>query len=118
MLLRHQFTMLSRRRLTLVVFSAVILFQLGVPLAQLWAPRPARWGWQMYATLPAPLTFSVVLHNGTVQPIDPAAYITLQRTEIDFATVLPPHLCHVTPGAVAVQIQQSQTPQLEEYVCR
>lgn len=118
MLLRHQCTALSRRRLTRVVFSAIVAFQLGMPLVQLWAPRPARWGWQMYATLPIPPTFSVVLHNGTVQPVDSAAYVTLMRTEVDLAIVLPPHICRVTLEAVAVQIQQSQTSQLGEYVCR
>jgi hypothetical protein len=117
MLLRHQLTTLSRRRLTLAVFSAIVVFQLGVPLAQLWAPRPARWGWQMYATLSSTPTFTVVLKTGTVQPVDPAAYVTLMRTEIDFATVLPPHICHMMPDAVAVRIQQSQTSQLGEYSC-
>lgn len=118
MVLRHQLTALSRRRLTLVVCSAVVVFQLGVPLAQLWAPRPARWGWQMFATLPPNPTFTVVLETGSVQPVDPAAYFGYARGEIDSQVVLPPHVCRTIPDAITVQIHHPQTTQLQEYTCR
>lgn len=118
MLLHIRSMLAARRRLTTFVFGAMLILQVGIPLAQLWAPRPARWGWQMYATLPSTPTFSVVLANGSVQPVEPSVHLTYVRMDINLQAVLPRHLCQTVADAVTVQIHHSQTAQWQEYLCR
>jgi hypothetical protein len=49
--------------------------------------------------------FLVVMRDGTTQPADLAKHVALGRGELDLDTALPPHLCHVVPGAAAVEVR-------------
>lgn len=91
--------------------------QAAVPLARLWAPRPARFGWQMFtASEPRP-RFSLVLRDGTSRPADLRLYVAHSRGEVDLARALPPHLCRVVPGVASVQITAPDSSQPRVYQC-
>ena len=77
----------------------------AVPLVQLAAPRPARFGWQMWTARRAFSTFLLVMRDGTTQPADLARHVAFSRGEMDLDTALPPHLCRVVRDAAAVEVR-------------
>jgi hypothetical protein len=79
--------------------------QLGVPLIQLAAHRPARFGWQMFSGLGHPARFSVVLEDGRVDSISVADHVRWLRPEMNLPITLPPHLCSRVEGAAAVRVE-------------
>jgi hypothetical protein len=84
-----------------VVFLAI---QLAVPIVQLvWAPRPARFGWQMYSVTSAAPRFDLVLRDGTSQPVAIEPYVASVRGDVPLARFLPRHLCGLFPHAAAVR---------------
>ena len=87
-----------------VFFGLFLLIQTGVPLVRLWAPRPARFGWQMFSASQARARFSLVLRDGTVQPANLGLYVAHSRGEVNLEKALPPHLCRVVPDLASVQI--------------
>jgi hypothetical protein len=93
-------------------FASFILVQVAVPLFQLTQPRPARFGWQMYSTIRADAlgeSYHIEDAGGELTPVELSAHVAVARTEIDYRTVLPPYLCEVTPGAVAVVFERGGT---------
>jgi hypothetical protein len=84
----------------MIVFLAI---QIAVPLIQLvWAPRPARFGWQMYSVVSAAPHFELILRDGATRTLDIAPYVTSMRADVPIAHFLPPHLCALFPDAAAV----------------
>jgi hypothetical protein len=113
----HQEPVTRRRLAVTVFFLAFLIFQVAVPTFQLRAIRPARWGWQMYAGIPATPTFMVELHDGTTQPVDVVAQLGYNRMELNLEAMLPPYLCRITPEAHSVHIELPGE-QLQKYRCR
>lgn len=85
----------------LIVF---LLLQLGIPLAKLLGPRPARLGWQMFSSYVVQPTISVVYRDSTVV-IEQARFLAHLRGEIRTGDRLPVHLCRVLPQVQAVVVQ-------------
>jgi hypothetical protein len=96
-----------------IVFLVV---QVAVPLAQLARPRPARFGWQMYAGISQPLAFTAVQRDGSLAPVQLDLYIIRMRTDIDLIRYLPPAICART-GAVAVRYRVIPEPDSREVPC-
>jgi len=106
-------------RIVVAGFCVVFLaLQALVPLAQLlWAPRPARFGWQMFSVSAPPPDFAIVRADGSSAPIAIEPYVSSFRGDVPLAQFLPAHLCRVVPGAVAVRFQQAGAKQVEVYQC-
>lgn len=98
-------------------FVLFVLIQTGVPLMQLAAPRPARFGWQMFSAAPRRLRVSLVLRDGTTRPVDLRRYVGLSRGEVSLDDALPAHLCRAVPGLAAVQITSSDSKTPRVYRC-
>ena len=101
-----------------IFFSVFLIVQLVTPIVQLiWAPRPARFGWQMFSVDVPPPVFSVVLDDGTTKPVGLEPYVSSLRGDVPLAQFLPAHLCRVVPQAVAVQYQLHGAHRAETYQC-
>jgi len=98
-------------------FVLFLLIQTGVPLVQLWAPRPARFGWQMFTATPQRPRFSLVMRDGTIRPADLRLYVAQSRGEVDLEKALPRHLCRVVPDVASVQIITPDAKQPRVYEC-
>jgi hypothetical protein len=94
-----------------------IVAQVAVPLWQLTRPRPARFGWQMYAGLSQPLAFTTVNRDGSLTPVPLDHYIVRLRTDLDLIRYLPPAICERT-HAVAVRFTVIPETQPREVMCR
>ena len=102
---------------TTVFFVLFLLIQTGVPLVRLWAPRPARFGWQMFSARHQPPRFSLAMRDGTSRPADLRLYVAQSRGEVDLQQALPRHLCRVVPGVASVQITAPDSKQPRVYEC-
>lgn len=99
-------------------FVLFLVIQTAVPLVQLWAPRPARFGWQMFTDTPRRPRFTLVLRDGTRRPAHLGQYVAHSRGEIDLEKALPRHLCRVVPDVASVQITTPDSKQPRVYKCR
>ncbi len=82
---------------------AVLLVQIGVPLVQLLKPRPARFGWQMYATGRAHPQIALVLPDGQTVPVTISDHLAYLRRDAYLQPAMTPHLCRRYPAALAVR---------------
>lgn len=98
-------------------FVLFLLIQTAVPLVQLWAPRPARFGWQMFSARQQPSRFLLVMRDGTSQPANLPLYVAQSRGEVDLEKALPQHLCRVVPDVASVQITAPDSKQMRVYKC-
>ena len=98
-------------------FVFFLLIQTAVPLVQLWAPRPARFGWQMFSARRQPAHFSLVMRDGTSHPANLRLYVAQSRGEADLEKALPRHLCRVVPDVAFVQISAPDSKQPRVYKC-
>ena len=99
-------------------FVVFLTVQVAVPIGQmLWAPRPARFGWQMYSVVSAAPQFDLMLRDGSTQPVAIEAYVTSLRSDVPLARYLPPHLCRLFPQAAAVRYQMHDGSQSGTYRC-
>jgi hypothetical protein len=98
-------------------FAIFLLIQAGVPLVQLWAPRPARFGWQMFSATVPRARFSLVMRDGTSRPAELGRYVALSRGEVDLEKALPQHLCRVVADLAAVQISAPSSKETRVYQC-
>jgi hypothetical protein len=97
-----------------IVFLVV---QIAAPAWQLTRPRPARFGWQMYAGLPQASAFQAVHRDGSVTTAPLEDYIIRPRDDLDLLRYLPPAICART-GAVAVRYVAAPGLQPVEIACR
>lgn len=99
-------------------FLLFLLIQTAVPLVRLWAPRPARFGWQMFSAAPQRTRYILILRDGTRKPASLAPFVAQSRGEMDLMKAIPRHLCRVIPDLAAVQIvaPDSEVPQV--HTCR
>lgn len=80
-----------------------LALQVGVPLAALAGPRPARFGWHMYSAVRGLPEVAVRLHTGGVERVDAATLLARPRGEADYADGITRQLCsHAEVAAVAV----------------
>lgn len=122
---RLEADLLPRRRgasaatLAATLFCVVFLVtQITTPVVQLiWAPRPARFGWQMFSVNVPPPAFTAVLDDGTARPVVLESYVGSLRGDVPLAQFLPAHLCRVVPHVVAVRYQYRDAAQSETYLC-
>jgi hypothetical protein len=96
---------------------AFLVIQIVVPLWQLTQPRPARFGWQMYAAGAPAAEFAAVGRDGSVTPVALHEYIVRRRDDLDLLGVLPPAVCART-GAVAVRYRDAAGRAPVEIPCR
>ena len=90
---------------------AFLVVQVVIPSWQLTQPRPARFGWQMYAAGARASAFAVVGRDGAVTPVALEDYLIRRRDDLDLRRYLPPVICART-GAAAVRYRDaaSQAP--------
>ena len=81
--------------------AAFLLGQVVVPTVQLFQPRPARFGWQMYTAKTIRLEVEARFAD-RVEKIEPTAFVGYFRSEIDYGTFLPPLICQKYPSALSV----------------
>ena len=102
---------------TTVFFVSFLLVQTTVPLVQLSAPRPARFGWQMFTAGPQRRGFTLLMRDGTTQPVPLHLYVAQSRGEVDLGKALPQHLCRVVPDVASVRITEPDSKEPRVYVC-
>lgn len=81
-------------RTSSVVFLIYLVFAVLVPLLMLFSPhKPSPFGWQMFS-YPAPTPdFEVSMANGGRRPLHLSEVALPGRGDIDYAVVVPPHVC-------------------------
>jgi len=106
------------RAIATTFFVGFLIVQVLTPIVQLIsAPRPARFGWQMFSVSAPPPSFAVTLDDGTTRPIAIELFVTSLRGDVPLSQFLPPHLCRVVPHVVAVRYQFHEASQSETYLC-
>lgn len=93
-------------RRTLVVAALLTIFliwQVAMPTAALFGPRPQRFGWQMYSTFPDLPKAWTIDATGVETSVEVKQYFAQLRAEVDFAAALRAGLCDAS-GAVAVKV--------------
>ena len=108
----------ARKSLARIFFVVFLLIQVTVPAVQLFRPRPARFGWQMFSAIQRPPEFRVRLRSGASLTVDGYRYVGNARGDLDYERFLPPHLCRVVWGAVAVEYRTPHREAVREYRCR
>lgn len=89
--------------LAVTIVSLFFLIQLGVPSLRLAAEETSvqRFGWQMFSSFSPEIEFTVHTPDGS-QIVDIQAITARLRSDIDFESLLPPHLCETVTGAERV----------------
>ncbi len=94
----------DRRTLIVAAFLAIFLvWQLAMPTAALFGPRPQRFGWQMYSTFPELPKAWTIDAAGVETQVEVKQYFAQLRAEVNFAAALRAGLCDAS-GAVAVKV--------------
>ena len=95
-----------RRRIGLraLLVAAFLGSQVVIPLVQLPKPRPARFGWQMFAGMPNHPRFTLIGRDGSRRTVDQNQYIGNYRGDLDLAAALPLHLCAQLADVDAVEV--------------
>jgi hypothetical protein len=93
-----------------VVASLVVLYlfvQVLVPTVMLVRPRPQRFGWQMFASVPRFPWLVLHRQSGARDTVPLETYFANRRADIDtgFLALVPPHVCRVLPDVEAVEIR-------------
>ena len=109
---------LATRVAAAAFFALFLVIQTAVPLILLGAPRPARFGWQMFSGRQQRARFSLIMRDGTRQPVNLGLYVAQSRGEVDLEDALPPHLCRVVPELAAVQITAHGSSRTRVHPCR
>lgn len=94
-----------------------LLLQILLPMWQLTQPRPARFGWQMYAGVSQPANFLAVYADGE-RPIDLSEYLVRTRGDVQTGTVIPPAVCQRHADVLAVRFRVLPEKQPREVRCR
>lgn len=96
--------MVDRTGIRLAVFLGILAIQIAVPVVQLTADRPVRFGWHMFAGVRRGVEFEVRHADGRVEAVAIDAYVLTPRQEVDLASHLPDHLCRTIPTAEAIAV--------------
>lgn len=84
------------------ICAAILVAQIAVPVFQLRAERPARFGWHMFAAMQPPPAFGVEAPDGTIDTLKVEDVLAHPRPEIDLERVVPEALCEQRGDALAV----------------
>jgi hypothetical protein len=103
--------------LTVVFVGSYLLVQTVVPLMALTRSRPARFGWQMFSATPSGVAFTLIFDDGRRQVTDVRPFIGQTRGELVLDDDLPPHLCRLNPGVVAVEVAHTSRRDSRRYSC-
>jgi len=91
------------RRGLMILVAVGLALELAVAAIVFTAPRPGRFGWQMYSAVPyIPAAWAVV--DGREQPLDVAGMLVNSRAEIDFVALVRERACAVA-GADELRIE-------------
>jgi hypothetical protein len=91
------------RRGLMILVAIGLALELVVAAIVFTAPRPGRFGWQMYSAVPyIPAAWAVV--DGTEQPLDVADMLVNSRAEIDFVAFVRERACAMA-GADELRIE-------------
>jgi hypothetical protein len=104
-------------RLLVVLGLAV---QIGVPARQLFRPRQARFGWQMFSN-PTPRPVVIAIRAaGARDTLRVDDYFAFRRGDLNPSYIerLPPHLCRVIPELEGVVIRRGVTAPAVVHRCR
>jgi hypothetical protein len=96
---------------------AWLVWQLGLPLVKLVAPRPARFGWQMFSGGES-LRFFLRRGDGVEVEVSPLTVLAVPRSEIRAERELVAALCAADPRAEAVRVQVGSDGASREVPCR
>jgi hypothetical protein len=92
--------------LSACLMPAFLAVQIAVPLVRLWAPRPVRFGWQMFAGIRSAPRFATITTDSLVAELTRADILGHPRADMDLADDrIHAHLCAVTPGISAVRFE-------------
>jgi hypothetical protein len=84
-------------------FWPLVGLQFVVPLALLTQPRPARFGWQMFADYRTSPNFVLVDDRGQEHAVEATRYRVTFRNDVPADEALAGHLLALFPEAVAVR---------------
>ena len=110
--------MSTRACLRGLIFAAFLAVQVAVPLAQLFEPRPARFGWQMFSDLRPRPRVTLMGHQGDRREVNPESYLGNPRAELDYIARLPGHICSISPETAAVEVVQKAPQSRQVDRCR
>jgi hypothetical protein len=105
------------RRLSSIAVVVGVFVQVIVPLIQLRQPRPARFGWQMYAGIREPFALTGVAADGSTRPIEIDNYLAFHRGDIAISRILPPVVCDREQELVAIRFQVPPEDTYRVYQC-
>lgn len=88
-----------------------------VPLASVSGPRPAKFGWHMYAAAVHLPDIEVRLSDGSVEERNIANIASGFRSEIDYFLPVARHICGREPNVDAVQMTRSIPQSRVVYEC-
>ena len=102
--------------------AGYLTLQVVVPAVLLLGPRPARFGWQMFAAHTVAPAFAVEHADGRRALVDVDDFFAFRRGDLDPAAFdrLPAHLCRVDPSIVIVYERRAPDPAaaIETHPCR
>ncbi len=105
------------KRVAAVFFVLFLAIQIIVPLYKLTEPRPARFGWQMYAGAKAPISATLTRLDGSNITVGLAPYFGQYRGDLDLIEALPPYFCRRYPGVKTVRLNFMHADAME-FQCR
>lgn len=99
---------------------AFLTLQVIVPAALLFARRPARFGWQMFAAHTTAPMFAVEHADGSRALVDVDDYFAFRRGDLDRSVFdrLPAHLCALDPTVATVYERRPPALTIEAHACR
>jgi hypothetical protein len=97
-----------------------LTLQVVVPTVLLFGPRPARFGWQMFAAHTTAPAFATAHADGRRTLVDVDDYFAFRRGDLDPAVFdrLPAHICRLDPSVVTVYERCTAEAQIEAHPCR
>ncbi len=102
--------------------AAYLTVQIVVPAALLLGPRPARFGWQMFAAHTVAPAFAVEHADGRRALVDVDDFFAFRRGDLDPAVFdhLPAHLCRLDPSITTVYERRVPDPAapIDAHPCR
>lgn len=102
-----------QKRAAAIFFVVFLAIQILVPLYLLTRPRPARFGWQMYAGAKAPHSVTLTRKDGSEITVPASAFVGAYRGDLEMIEALPPFLCQRYPGVQSVRLNFTRSESLE-----
>jgi hypothetical protein len=90
--------------------AGYLIWQVALPVRSLLDRSHFSYGWQMFAFAVRPARFDIVYSDSTVRPNVFSKFVKVVRVEVDYPTLLPPHICATVPDAAAVRVGEREYP--------